>query len=105
MMMRQLIDKLTEIEISPKKELLDNIKEGNIAAEVYDMFNVYKDISDNYSIPARVIFDTNTLADIMDNVDTSHKAVHLLFDPPDQVYHVIDQLYKYFVNDEYEFSG
>ena len=103
--MRQLINKLTEIEISPKKELLDNIKEGNIAAEVYDMFNAYKDISNNYSMPARVIFDTNTLVDIMDNVDTSHQAVHLLFEPYDQVYPVIDQLYKYFVNAEYEFDG
>ncbi len=103
--MRQLINKLSEIEISPKKELLDNIKEGNIAAEVYDMFNVYKDISNNYSIPARVIFDINTLADIMDNVDTAQQTVHTLFDQHDQVYHVIDQLYNYFVNDEYEFNG
>lgn len=95
---------VSEVSITDGGALLDNLIDGDAGNLAIILYHRYEKQSNNYKTPTRIAFTTSELSNIIDEISDLHEIIMDEFQPNYQAYQVIDQLYRYFINDEYDFD-
>lgn len=100
---RRLINIISEMEINDNKKKFDLLYNENVLI-IYDMFNEYSKITEEYKKPAILVFNTSDLLETQEVINELYEnnINHYLNDT--QIYKVIDRLKRYFVDGEFNFD-
>jgi hypothetical protein len=87
--------KISEIIINNVKKTFDTIKHPVLSKLVHDLFDDYKSLSNNFTIPPSKLFNKYELTDISMELSNLANEVSNSFSQKDQAYQVLLRLVSY----------
>jgi hypothetical protein len=97
----QIIDRLLNEHDERTEEELDELSDlfrSEIAGTVYKMFRNYKQLTNNYSIPAHKVFSSSDLVEIQEEITTMYNTAKREMLVQDQAYKLTTVLHDYFID-------